>query len=479
LYRPPVIFAPLLTSAVLFAAQPQALPATADVLKTLRSIESSILRGQQDARRVELREQARSRPGDVMLRIYIAWCSMPSDESWNEFKAIAAINPENPWVHYGMARVYTRWKMRDQATNAYNLALKQSARFYPAVVGQGEMARAASNLDEAEKQYRAALAIADDAEAHAGLGLVQVARGKAADGKAELIKAIALWGDQPEVLHALGRIYRDEKDLKNAADTLARLTDLSPRDADARKALADLRFETGEKEQAALEYERFLRLAPPDVEIFKRLAAIYRELNKAEAEERTEQQLSAREKSDASHPLRIAELAEARGDADAAEAQLLEAAERDPKLGSVHLKLGKLRAKKGNLREALESFRAAVALGGAEAAEADAQARELSRQFKVPAKPARGSVDKIYSSVSGSLYQLYGERQKDKPDLAGKLKIRVRVDKDGKVLGVDPLEDTLNDPLIAGHVYFALKDAEYPKAKREPIFEFELKPRKK
>ncbi len=85
-------------------------------------------------------------------------------------------------------------------------------------------------------------------------------------------------------------------------------------------------------------------------------------------------------------------------------------------------------------------------------------------------------MDKIYATVSGSLYAFYTERLKERPNLGGAVKMRVRVAQDGSVVGVDPLEDSVADPLIAGHLYFALKDAQYPKQKREPVFEFDLKP---
>ena len=55
----------------------------------------------------------------------------------------------------------------------------------------------------------------------------------------------------------------------------------------------------------------------------------------------------------------------------------------------------------------------------------------------------------------------------------------MRISKEGVVEGVDVLEDTLKDPLLLGHVYFGLRDAEYSKQKGEPVFEFELGAKKK
>jgi hypothetical protein len=238
--------------------------------------------------------------------------------------------------------------------------------------------------------------------------------------------------------------------------------------------LGDLRFELGDKPAAAKEYEAFLKLGAVDAEVLKRLASLYKDTNQSEEEERVLEKLSALQREDASHPLRIAELAEARGALEAAENQLVEAAERAPTRGDIHLKLGQLREKRNQPREALEAYRAAAALGGDSAADADKRARDLTRDFKLPAKPAKGTIDKIYTTVSANLNSLYGQRLKARPSLSGMIRYRVRLGTGGKVLGVDPLEDTVGDPLLAGHVYFSLKDAEYPPAKREPVFEFQL-----
>jgi tetratricopeptide (TPR) repeat protein len=453
-----------------------AMPLVPEMQKNLRAIESAIFRGEVDTLRMGYQEQAKNRPSDLELRIYLAWCGMPSDDTWNQLKAINTIHPENPWVHQGMARVYTKWKTRDQAVIEYNTAISVNRQFYPAMVGLGTLDRLAGKQDEAQAHYREALALQDDAEAHAGLGLSFAAQGKAAEAKAELTKAIALWPDQPEVLLTLGRLAHEAKDFKGAVPHLAKLAELSPRDRDAHKVLADARYELGEKEGAAAEYERYLKLGGLDLDILKRVVNLYRESGKPEGEERALQQLSTLEKSAFEHPLRLGEIAEARGALEDAEAQLLEAVSRAPNIGGLRMKLAALQQKREELREALESFREAKRLGGAGTEDAESQAAVLSKKFKLPAKPAKGSVDKIYSQASAGLNTFYIERLAAAPSLGGTLKYRVRVDKTGKVLGVDSLEDTVGDPLISAHVYFALADAEYPKQKREPVFEFELKP---
>jgi hypothetical protein len=78
--------------------------------------------------------------------------------------------------------------------------------------------------------------------------------------------------------------------------------------------------------------------------------------------------------------------------------------------------------------------------------------------------------------VQASLGKFFDEK---KTGTEGKLRLRVKITAEGVASGVDVLEDTLKDPQLLGHAYFALKDAEYDKQKTEPVFEFELGAKKK
>jgi Tfp pilus assembly protein PilF len=466
---------------LLIAAPPTGNAAVPEVVKELEAISGAQARGTVGERRIDYQELARKHPSDPLPRVYLAWCDMPSDDSWNQLKGIATINPENPWVHYGMASVYTLWKMKDQARSELELLLKRDPQFYPAYVTQGDLALQGGDGVKAEERYRAALAVRpDDARANAGLGLVLLDQGKPDAAKQALDRSFKSWPDQPKVLRALYQLARDANDLPSAAKYAAALAELAPKDRAARKAIADLRFELDEKAEAAKEYERLLRLGDPEVPVLTRLAGIYKEASDGEAEERAQQQLAAVEKTDPAPCIRLAELMQARGAGESAEGQLLEAIARDPARGDAHLMLARSRLKRDDLYEAAESYRAAAAGAGPAAEDAKKESAELEKRFKLPLKKARGDVNSINWVVSGSLNELYGERRRANPKLAagGVLKVRVRIDKDGVVQGVDLISDTVGDPVLAAHAYFALKDAGYEKKKREPVFEFELKGKK-
>jgi tetratricopeptide (TPR) repeat protein len=450
-----------------------------EVQKKLRTIEVATLKGEADNLRLGFQEQARTSPRDLMVRIEIAWCQIPAEDAWNELKGIATVNPENPWVHLGMGRIYARWKMKDQADASFKMALKYNPKFYPAIAALGDLARAAGKLSEAEKLYRDALVLEDDGAAHGGLGLALAASGRTDDAKKELDRAYGLWPEQPDVLSALARMARDAKDLRAAERYAAQLTDLTPKEAAAHRMLGDVRFDLGLKKEAAQEYERAIRIGGPMEEVLQRLADVYKELGNADGEEHALHQLAGSQKDAVDADLRLADLAEARGSLEEAEGQLLEAAQRAPARPELKLKLARVQMKRDELREARESYLAAAAAGdGSTPPEVQSELEALTARLRLPQKPAKGSVDQIYGTVSANLNALYQERLEEKPELGGMLKVRTKIDDQGKAIEVELAQDTVGDPVIAGHIYFALKEAEYPKHKREPLFEFELKPPK-
>lgn len=467
-----------LLTATLVSAAPVVPPAS-EVLPELRKIESAAMRGKGDDLRLKYQDEARNRPSDVQPRVYLAWVVLPSDDAWNQLKAIAALNPDNPWVHLGMGRIYTAWKMRDQAKAEYQTILKKDPKFAAALSGLAELKLVEGDAAGAIDDFKASLQLYDDPRARGLLGLALVQAGKGAEAKAALDQAIKVWPDQPPVLQALLKIQREAKDAKAAADTVTRLADLQPKDPEVRRALADLRFDAGDKAEAAKEYERLLRIAAPTLEVLTRLETLYRELKDAEGEERTLQLHASFEKANPQPNLRLSELAEAKGNSEGAEGQLLEAIERDPKNAAAHLQLARLRAKRNALFESLNALRAATNAEGPAVEDAKKERAELEKKIKLPAKPAKGSVDSIYASVAKGLNDFYLERKREKPKLAGEIKVRVRVKASGDVESVDVVSDTIGDPLLAAHLYFALNDAQYQKQKREPVFEFELGTAKK
>ncbi len=472
----------VLLTVLLLASAAQAahevLPPIGPTMLELQKIEAASYRGTVDQMRIKYQDDARARPGDVMPRVFVAWCTLPSDDAWNQLKAIATIFPDNPWVHYGMGRIYTHWKgMGDLARTEFDAVLKKDPKFFPALIGLGDIALVKKDPELALEKYRQALTLAEDPFAHGGMGLALAALGKSDEARVELRKAITVQPEQPAALAMLVKLSMEAKDPEtvNAAQALA---DLRPKDREARKMLADLRFEAGQKPVAAVEYDRLVRLGNAGPEVLQRLAGLYRELDDSEGEERILQSIAASDEKSPTANLRIAQLRFARKDLEGAEAQWLEALARDPKRVEALEAIARVRLEQGVLHEALDEYRKVMAIDPTRT-EAIAAIAKLETDFKLPRKKAKGNANTVFWGVQSSLGKFFDERKLQNKALEGKYKLRVRITAEGAVAGVDVLEDTVKDPLLLGHVFFGLRDAEFPKQKSEPVFEFELGAKKK
>lgn len=443
-----------------------------EVARELLRLEAASLEGTADAARIDYAARSRERPADPMPRIALAWLTLPSDDAWNQLKAVATIYPDNPWVHYGMGRIYATWKMKDQARAEVLLVLTKQPRFFPAVTVLGDLFLAEGDAAKAEAEYRRALALGDDPRARTGLGLALLAQGKQPEALESLKASVRTFPQQPAALAALIPLLIDAKD-PAALEVAQAAAALRPKDREARRVLAQLRFDAGDKVGAAKEYDRLAALGNPAPATLERLAGLYRELDAGMDEERILVVRLAADPSDPAPCLRLAELRLARQDVPGAEAALEQALERDPKLKGPHLTLAKLALDRGRSTQALRHYRAARELDPDDA-EAKEKVARLESEFKLPKRPLKGNVNGVYWAVRSSLDKLAFARRAYKPSLAGRLKVRLEIGPAGRVTALEIVEDSLQDSVMLGHVYFSLIDAQYHEKKVQPVIEFVL-----
>jgi Tfp pilus assembly protein PilF len=454
-------------------------PPEAEVLATLRKLETARLRGTSDVLAREWEAQTRAKPKDPMPRIYKAWLAFPSDACWNELKAISVLHPENPWPHLGMGLIYVRWGLQEEARQSFAAALRESPDFTPALWGEALRLQAAGKYPEAEARFREALSRLDAPQLQAGLGMMLAQReGREAEARELLARSVEAWPEQPEVLEKLSQLALAAKDARTAARVGEQRVALRPNDREAHRRQADLWLTVAEREKAARSLERYIELGGSEPAVLATLVRVYAELGRAADEEQALRRLVGVELKDPEPVLRLAELAEARGEPAAVEALLVTATERAPQRGDLHVRRARWLLKQERPRDALEAYRAALAAPERRVPEADAEAAALVRRFRLPSTPARGSEDQIYSRVSLGLVALYMERLKEQPGLKGILKVRVRVDANGRATQVSVVQDSLKDVLIAGHAYFAFLDAQYPPGNPEPVFQYVFRPPK-
>jgi tetratricopeptide (TPR) repeat protein len=454
------------------------LPPEGEVMGMLRKIETARIRGSLGKLRIQIEAELLERPSEVMLPVYKAWLSFPADTCWNGLKAASSLQPENLWTYAGMGLIYVRWGMLEEARGPITTALQKAPRFAPALWAEALWLQASGQLAEAEARLREALTVQDEPWIRADLGLLLARQqGREAEARRELARAVEAWPEQPEALQVLARLAREAGDLRAAADAGEKLVSLKPYDREAHRLQAGLWLDAGEKQKAVQSLERYVALGGAGPTELSKLARLCAELGDAAAEEKALTKLAAAQ-NEPEPLLRLAELAEAKGNPAAAESLLVQAAGRAPQRSDILVRRARLLLKQERLRDALDVYRAALVAPENPVAEAAAEAEVLVQRFRLPATPAQGPEDKIYSRVSLGLVALYMERLKEKPELKGVLKVRVQVDEDGRATQVAVVQDSLKDDLISGHAYFAFKDAQYLPARAEPEFQYVFRPPK-
>jgi cytochrome c-type biogenesis protein CcmH/NrfG len=459
----------------LAAAETRQLAQDRAVSAELRSITARARRGEAAKVRQGYLEQSRSRPLDVMPRLYAAWAGAPSEDAWEEVARIAKMNVEEPWAWALSAAIYLQWRgFLDQANAEFDRALKARRGFVPARVGKADVLRKQGKLAEAKAAYEAVLSAAPDwQEALSGLGLTLAALQDGA-AKAVLEKALAIDPEDLAATAALARLAVQAKDADQAIHLTAKMLESSPRDREARLSLARMKQEKQDLAGAAEQYEAAMALSQ-DLATAQALAGLYRELKRSDDEIRALEKVAQLSPRDAEPLLRIAELRKAEGDEGRAEKALRGAAERKPGDATLLLALARSAASRDDLIAGIEAYRLAKAEGAAEAA---AELKELEAKALLAEPPLAGDVNAVYRQVFRRLQKGYRDRAKKGGAPGGKLRVRVAIAEDGKVTQVETLEDTVHDEILGALVYFSLKDAQYPKVKKSPTFEFVLGPAK-
>ncbi|MBE4751277.1 hypothetical protein G4177_24170 [Corallococcus sp. ZKHCc1 1396] len=435
----------------------------ADGMAMLQRMEAARIQGSPSALRTELDAQEAKAPRDPMPRLYRAFLALPSDESFSEFKALAVLYPENPWPHVGMGLVYVRWKMLKEASAPLEAARKAVPGFAPALWVDGLRLQAEGKPAEAEARLREALAKLDVPRIRTDLGLVLAGRpGGAAEARALLARSVKDWREQPEALQVLSRLAGEAGDVKAGAEAGALLVALQPHDREAHRRQAEAWLAAGDKVQALKMLERYATLGGAEPTALATWARLSAELGRPEDEEKALVRLSAATPKDVEPLSRLATLAEARSDLAAMEARLTQAVAAAPGRADLQVRRARLFLKQERLVEAMAAYRATLAAPERPVPEAVEETAQLSRRLRLPATPAKGTVEQIYDRVSLGLVALYLEHLQANPDLKGNLKVRVDVDPTGKPTQVVVLYDSLQDALITQGASVAFMDAQYP-----------------
>lgn len=154
-------------------------------------------------------------------------------------------------------------KKPDAAISHFEKAVEIYPQFYDAHLSLGQLFMESSQWEKAETSLRQAATInPKTARAMISLGEVYRRQKKYEPGVKVLLDALKIDNNSWESNFTLGRIYWELKDIVNAGKYVARTLELQPDLAEAHLLAGNIFMRAGLPENALVEYQEYLRLAP-------------------------------------------------------------------------------------------------------------------------------------------------------------------------------------------------------------------------
>jgi tetratricopeptide (TPR) repeat protein len=195
-------------------------------------------------------------------------------------------NPDNLDAHRMLGRIYTTALSHAPQGKIDERALKLATQEYEKVTAKdpkdveswvmlAKLYGTAGNTADSEKAYNSALSVQpDDEDALTGLAMLYGGMG---DTKRAIEKLKAATDKNPNdrSLRILAQAYEEQKDYKNAADTLRKALALAPDDERLARGLADDLYFSDQTDEAIKIYEELAARSPHEAQIPLRMADMY------------------------------------------------------------------------------------------------------------------------------------------------------------------------------------------------------------
>ena len=193
--------------------------------------------------------------GLVALGVALALVPLPGTSA-GEYRASDMVN---------LAEIYKKDGRLDETRQACVKALDFDAKSVRAYTVLGEVGLAEGRVDQAEETLRKAIGLRDeDGAAHYVLGHCYFKRGDKDRAVGEWRRATECLPGFAEAYRDIGLVYLGESKLQGAEEFLTRAGELGPDDAKTLLALGSLYQATGRSKEARENWERVLKVAPPE-----------------------------------------------------------------------------------------------------------------------------------------------------------------------------------------------------------------------
>jgi len=205
----------------------------------------------------------------------------------NEYGKGVSLNPFALAAYYKLGNVYASLGDPSKALQAY-LRLRSLAPNFPGLhYNLGGIYLALSDLEKAREELQLAAKLDNLPSSWLQLGVVEARLGHLSEAREYIYKALnedkTLDGVDPHF--ELGRAFRREGKLTEAADEYRKALEFDPKDYRLHTNLGTVYFDTGRLPEAILEYQEAIRLNPADAIAYGNLASIYTKQGKTKMAE--------------------------------------------------------------------------------------------------------------------------------------------------------------------------------------------------
>ncbi|EIJ48662.1 cellulose synthase operon protein C [Herbaspirillum sp. GW103] len=291
---------------------------------------------------------------DESWRLALTWLGPPTPAQVPLFEDFLKVHPDDKDIRDLLA------KGRAQVAAAQT----------PTVLSRGLQALEKGDLQEAEKAFQERLSThPDEADALGGLGVVRQQQNRLAEAEPLLARAVARGGSGWKkalqsvrywLLIQRGRDLQARGQSAQAQDALTQALRLDPNNTDGLVAIADIEATAGRLEAAAGHYRQVLAVQPAQVGAIRGLVNVLSQSGRADEALRLLDKLTPQQQAEFGDQGRLralratqqANLAEQRGDLNAALEAMREAVRNDPDNVWTTFDLARLYVKSGQSRQA-------------------------------------------------------------------------------------------------------------------------------
>jgi tetratricopeptide (TPR) repeat protein len=405
-------------------------------------------------------------------RLLWGWANSDDQGALETFQALVTQDAGLPWAYAGIARVYLHWKIWDQADAALTRACKLNASVAEFWVLRGDLERLRGQPARAGEAYLKALQLRPTPFADDGLGLLAASAKHPDEARSRFLAARALRADDYLATRGLADLALAAGDSRGALTELVRLQQLAPENLGLRLESIDLRKKVGDSTGIVADAEVAFRLGAHDPSVLKVLLAHYQQTGRTAEERSVLKELGTSGDLDAQGYRRLGELDLAAGKEVEALEDYQKAIVLSPKDAGLLRAHATLLLRRGMLVEAIEDCRQLQALNE----DPGDDLKAVLKTVALARKPISGSsVAAINLKLGSELNKLYRTLLRDKPSLAGTMRLQVWVKADGRATGSEYKENTVASPELAANLYWNARDARYPRAAARYTFSFELR----